>query len=293
MYDITGLYRATSVDDAISALAADEQAMLISGGTDVLVQVREGRHAGARLVSINGLKEINGITMEENGDIVIGATTVFSQIAKHAFIKEHLPALAEAVNQVGGPQIRAMGTIGGNVSNGVTSADSASTLVAYDAVLRVKGTGGYRDIPITQWYTGPGKTVRAHDEVLCSVRIARQSYENVGGYYIKYAMRNAMDIATLGVSVNCQLSDDKQCIAFARIAYGVASAYPVRAPKTEQWLAGKSLEEALEGVGERALEDVNPRNSWRASRALRLQLVEELTKRALRAAILRAGGELA
>jgi len=292
MYDISGFYQATSVDDAIAALCANPEAQLISGGTDVLIQVREGKLAGKRLVSIHELKEIEGIARCENGDLCIGATTVFTHIARHPLIQACVPALGEAVDQVGGPQIRAMGTIGGNICNGVTSADSASTLMAYDAMLRVKGIGGEREVSVHDWYTGPGKTVRRHDEVLCHVIIPKASFENFGGFYIKFAMRNAMDIATLGVSVNCKLTCDKTAIDTARIAYGVAAAYPIRAPKTEAWLAGKPIVEALAGVAEQALTDVNPRNSWRASRNLRLQLVETLTQRALREAILRAGGEI-
>ena len=292
MYDILGFYQAATVDEAIAALAADPEAQLISGGTDVLIQVREGKLAGKRLVSIHELDELRGISLHQNGDLRIGATTAFTQITRHPLIQSLVPALGEAVDQVGGPQIRAMGTIGGNVCNGVTSADSASTLMSYDAVFRLKGSCGVRDVSVHDWYTGPGKTVRGHDEVLCHVIIPQASYENFGGFYIKYAMRNAMDIATLGVSVNCKLTSDKTAIETARIAYGVAAAYPIRSPKTEDWLQGRNLAEALDGVGEVALTDVNPRNSWRASRNLRLQLVEALTKRALREAILRAGGDV-
>jgi len=292
MYDILGFYQAESVDDAIAALAADSDAQLISGGTDVLIQVREGRLAGKRLVSIHELEELRGISLHQNGDLRIGATTAFTHITRHPLIQAHVPALGEAVDQVGGPQIRTMGTIGGNVCNGVTSADSASTLMAYDAVFRLKGNCGVRDVSVHDWYTGPGKTVRNHDEILCHILIPQASYENFGGFYIKYAMRNAMDIATLGVSVNCKLTHDKTAIDTARIAYGVAAAYPIRSPKTEAWLRDRSLTEALDGVGEMALTDVKPRNSWRASRNLRLQLVETLTKRALHKAILRAGGEI-
>ena len=291
MYDITGFYQAKSIDDAVAALHADPDAQLISGGTDVLIQVREGKLAGKRLISIHELEELQGISLHQNGDLRIGATTAFTHITRHPLIQAHVPALGEAVDQVGGPQIRAMGTIGGNVCNGVTSADSASTLMAYDAVFRLKGISGVRDVSVHDWYTGPGKTVRQHDEILCHVLIPQKSYEDFGGFYIKFAMRNAMDIATLGVAVNCKLTNDKSAIDTARIAYGVAAAYPIRAPKTEAWLKGKPLTEAVDGVGEIALTDVNPRNSWRASRNLRLQLVETLTKRALREAILRAGGE--
>ena len=109
---------------------------------------------------------------------------------------------------VGGPQIRNIGTIGGNTCNGVTSADSASTLHAWDAVIELTGKNGVRRLPIHDFYIKAGKVdIRAEDgEIQTAVLIPKESYENCFGHYIKYAMRNAMDIATLGTSVNVRLS---------------------------------------------------------------------------------------
>ena len=130
MYDIEKLYQAKDVPDAIAALTADPQAIIISGGSDVLIKIREGKLAGCSLVSIHGIKELEGVTMEEDGTIVIGPATTFSHVTYHKIIQKYIPMLGDAVDQVGGPQIRNIGTIGGNISNGVTSADSASTLFA-------------------------------------------------------------------------------------------------------------------------------------------------------------------
>ena len=130
MYDIKALYEAESVQHACALLLAHPEAKVLAGGSDVLIQIREGKLAGATLVSIYGLDELRGVAMEADGTIRIGALTSFSHITRDPIIQKYINVLGEAVDMVGGPQIRNIGTIGGNTCNGVTSADSASTLHA-------------------------------------------------------------------------------------------------------------------------------------------------------------------
>lgn len=292
MYDIGKFYQAADVEDAVRALVEDPEAVVISGGSDVLIKIREGKLAGCSLVSIHGIKELEGIRMEEDGTIVIGPATTFSHITNNDIIQKHIPMLGDAVDMAGGPQLRNIGTIGGNVCNGVTSADSASSLCCLDAVLVLEGPDGVREVPISQWYTGPGRTVRNHDEVLTAIRIKKENYQGYGGQYIKYGKRNAMEIATLGCAVSVKLTEDKKHIQDLRLAYGVAAPTPIRCHTTEESVKGMETGEALaQAVGKGALEEVNPRSSWRASREFRLQLVEELGRRAVKQAVINAGGE--
>ena len=292
MYDIGKFYQAADVEDAVRALVEDPEAVVISGGSDVLIKIREGKLADCSLVSIHGIKELEGIRMEEDGTIVIGPATTFSHITNNDIIQKHIPMLGDAVDMAGGPQLRNIGTIGGNVCNGVTSADSASSLCCLDAVLVLKGPDSVREVPISQWYTGPGRTVRNHDEVLTAIRIKKENYQGYGGQYIKYGKRNAMEIATLGCAVSVKLTEDKKHIQDLRLAYGVAAPTPIRCHTTEEAVKGMETGEALaQAVGKGALEEVNPRSSWRASREFRLQLVEELGRRAVKQAVINTGGE--
>ena len=291
MYDMKSLHEAKSVDDAVRLLQEYPQAQVIAGGSDVLVQMREGKRAGAELVSIYGLDELRGVTIEEDGTIRIGSLTSFSHITKDPIIQKYINVLGEAVDMVGGPQIRNIGTIGGNTCNGVTSADSASTLFAWDAVIELTGPDGIRRIPIKAFYIKAGKVDLRPGEIQTAILIPREAYEGYEGHYIKYAMRNAMDIATLGCSVNVKLSDDKKTFTDIRIAYGVAGPVPMRAVHAEA--AGRGLkvtEENIEKIGDAVLEDVTPRDSWRASKAFREHISKLLCKRALREAVRRAGG---
>ena len=292
MFDVKSVYRAQSVDDAIRALCEDDGAMIVSGGTDVLVQNRDGRHAGAPLVSVHDLPELKGVRMEADGTLVIGAATCFTDITNNPLIQRHASMLGEAVDQVGGPQIRNMGTIGGNVCNGVTSADSAPSLLALDAELVLRGRGGERKTALRDFYVGAGKTTRAHDEVLCELRIPQSSYENAFGRYIKYGKRNAMEISTLGCAALVRLNADKRSFERVRIAFGVAAPTPIRCDEAERKLLSLPVSAAsVELAASLAISGVSPRTSWRASKEFRLHLVKELCTRALCEAIHLAGGK--
>ena len=291
MYDIEALYEAESSAHVLELLREHPEARIIAGGSDVLIEIREGKLAGCTLVSIRKLDELRGVSMTEYETMRIGALTSMSQIIKDPTIKKHFPVLAEAAGTVGGPQLRNIATIGGNVCNGVTSADTASTFMAWDAVMEYMGPGGKRLVPIKDHYKAAGKTALAPDEILTAIIIRKESYENCFGHYIKYAMREALDIATLGCSVNVRLSDDGKIIERMRIAYGVAGPVPMRSPSAEAAAEGQPVnEETINAAAGAVAADIKPRTSWRASAELRLHLAEELARRAIRESVLRAGG---
>ena len=293
MYDLTSIYRATSVADAIAALEKDPQAVVIAGGSDVLIKIREGKLAGCRLVSIHGLDaELAGVKVLDSGDLAIGPLTTFHNVTFDPLVRAHVPVLGEAADMAGGPQLRAVGTIGGNVCNGVTSADTASTLMAFGAQMHVQGPVGWRVVPIDDWYKGVGKVDLRPAELLCRIVIPKANFEGWTGHYIKYAQRNAMDIATLGVSCLVKLSADKTVCEDVRLAFGVAAPTPIRSHTAEDGVRGLTVTEAAEQIGDLALQDINPRTSWRASREFRVQLVKELSGRALLEAARKGGAQV-
>ena len=269
-------------------------AQIIAGGTDVLVQMREGKRAGVELISIYGIDAMRGVTVDEEENIRIGSLTCFTAITNDPVIRKHINVLGEAVDEVGGPQIRNAGTIGGNTCNGVTSADSASTLFAWDAIIELTGKDGVRRVPIADFYISAGKVDIRPDEIQTAILIPKTSYENCFGKYIKYAMRNSMDIATIGCSVNTVLSEDKKTVKRARIAYGVAGPVPMRAPAAEAAAAGKPVTmETVNAFAAAVLEDIHPRDSWRAGKAFREHIAVEIARRAFVESIERAGGVIA
>ena len=295
MYDMKALYEAYSVEEAVKLRLEHPEAQIIAGGTDVLVQMREGRRAGKELISIQKISSMRGVTIDEQENIRIGSLTTFSHITHDPIIIEKINVLGEAVDMVGGPQIRNAGTIGGNTCNGVTSADSASTLFAWDAIIELTGKNGKRYLPIQDFYIKAG-TVDinvAEGEIQTAILIPKASYEHTKGCYLKYGMRNAMEIATTGCSVNCRLSADKTAFDRVRIAYGVAGPVPMRAPAAEEFINGKPITmENIEEFSRKVLENINPRDSWRASKAFRLHIAVEMAKRCLIESVKRCGGDV-
>lgn len=288
MYDMGAYYEADSVENAIELRLEHPEADIIAGGTDVLVQMREGRRAGRSLISIFGIDSLRGVSMETDGTIRIGSLTSFSHITRDPVIEKHLLCLGEAVDQVGGPQIRNAGTIGGNTCNGVTSADSASTLFAYDAVIELTGKNGIRRIPIDDFYIKAGVVdIRANEgEIQTAILIPADSYRDTHGFYIKYAMRNAMDIATLGTSVNVRLSSGLDAFDRVRIAYGVAGPVPQRAVNAENFINGREVsDDVIEAFAAEVLKDVHARDSWRAAKDFREHIAVESAKRAIKIAV--------
>ncbi len=293
MYDIESLYEATSVEDACRALAEDPQAIVIAGGTDVLVKVRGGKLAGAHLVSIHNLHdELDGVTLADDGTVEIGPITWFHHVTTSPVIQATVPTLGEACDTPGGPQLRVSGTIGGNVCNAATSADSASTLFAYGALLDVVSTRGKRTIPIEEWYAGPGRSYRERDEVLVKIRIPRDHYEGFTGHYFKYGKRRALEIATMGCCCLVKLGADKSTIDDIRLAFGVAAPTPMRATGAEDAVRGLPVAEAVEKIGELAQAETYPRDSWRASKDFRLQLIGEMSRRSLIEAARKGGADI-
>lgn len=293
MFDFAALYEATSVEDAVRLRLAHPEALILAGGSDQLIKIREGKYAGREFISIFGLDELRGVSMSEAGDISIGALTCFSDVTADPIIQKHIPVLGKAVDQVGGPQIRNIGTIGGNVCNGITSADSGATLLAWDAELVLTGDGHTRVVPMREWYRGVGQVDIQPDEILTQIRIPRESHEGYTGSYMKYASRSAMDIAMTGCSVNVKLSADRKTVEDLRVAFGVAGPVPLRASAAEAAGSGCPVcEETVAAVAKALTQDIHPRTSWRASGEFRAYIAEEMVRRCFREAVRRGGGEL-
>lgn len=293
VYDVKETFQARSAQEVLALLAAHPGAVLVAGGTDVMIRLKKRKLQDAVLIGLQQVPELQGVELEADGTLSIGAGCTFDTLERHPLLLERVPMLAEACHQVGSPQIRVMATIGGNLCNGAVSADSAPALYALDAELEVMGAAGIRRIPVCQFHTGPGRTVLGEDELLLRIRISPNSYQNCGGCYLKFGQRNAMEISTLGCAVNVELTEDRTRIKRAAIAYGVAAPVPKRCYETESRLAGmKTDEEALRLLRSTVLRQLSPRDSWRASKELREQLIRELGSRALRRAIENTGGEL-
>ena len=245
MYDIKALYEAQSVGEAVSLRLEHPDAHIIAGGSDVLIKMREGKLAGCELLSIYGIDALRGVTMEDDGTIRIGSLTSFSHITKSPIIQEHINVLGEAVDQVGGPQIRNIGTIGGKHLQRRHLRRFRFHAAGWDAIVELTGKDGVRRLPIRDFYIRPVWWTCIPTRFRRPFWIPKEAYAGYQGHYIKYAMRNAMDIATTGCSVNVKLSADKKTLEDVRIAYGVAGPVPCGAPRRKRWPRAKRFPQRL------------------------------------------------
>ena len=190
MYDIEKYREAYSLEEALSYLRENPDAGIISGGTDILVRIREGKIRSAHLVGIGRINSLKEIYEEKNGTLHLGPLLTFSMMEKNDLINKYLFTLAEAASSVGGPQIRNTATVGGNICNGASSADSASVLLCYNADLVLESEDGKRTVPLNEFYLGPGKTVRKRDEILTDIIIRKDDYEGYRGSFKNSAREN-------------------------------------------------------------------------------------------------------
>lgn len=289
MFDITNIIEPSTVNEAIEMLNSNPKLKIIAGGTDVLIKLHHGNIEEVELLSIRNIPGLDEINLLEDGTISIGAMVPFSKIFRSEIINRYINILAEAAVSMGGPQIRNMATIGGNICNGAVSADGAPTLFALNALLQLESKSGVRTVSIHEFYAGPGKVKLQPGEIMTAILITKENYDNMTGHYIKFSNRKALDISMLGVAVVCNSKDGK--FNDLRIALGVAAPTPLRCTEAEEFAKGKDItEETIKEIGRHAVDCSNARDSWRGSKSFREHLIDVLTQRATKEAIERAGG---
>ncbi len=288
MFDIDSYHKADTVDEAIALLSQNPDAVPIAGGTDVLVRLHGHNPDYRHLVDIHDVAELKNITMESDGTIVIGSGVTFTELAREPIVNTNIPVLAEGGSSIGGPQVRNVATIGGNISNGAPSADAAPPLLVLNAEVELKGPEGVRLLPLHEFYQGPGQVDRKSGEIMTCLRIGSADYKGWSGHYYKYAMRGAMDIATIGCAAACKTDGGR--VTGIRLAFGVAGPTPLRCWRTEEKAQGRAADQTLlDLVSGTVLGDLRPRDSWRASKDFREQIITTLSGRVLREALNRNG----
>jgi xanthine dehydrogenase FAD-binding subunit len=291
MFNFKSYSKADSIQEAIRLLEQNPEAHLIAGGTDVLVKLHKGKGQFHHLVDIHDIAELNFIDRNDDRDLIIGPLTCFTHVAESPLIRKHIPVLSEAILTIGGPQVRNMATIGGNLCNGVPSADSATPLMALNAVVKIEGRDGSRQLPLEDFFLGPSRVDLEHHEIMTAITVTRTNYDGYYGHFFKYAMRGAMDIATIGCAAVCKVEND--VLADLRLAYGVAAPVPIRCKDTENKIRGRKISpQLLDDISKSVANDVSPRTSWRAAREFRLQIIATLARRVVQQAILNAGGTI-
>jgi len=291
-----------TMDELFSLLSQyGEKAVVIAGGTDVMVMIKKNEISPDILISLNGIQGLDEIKF--NGALKIGPLVTHRMIEKSNLIRKQFSALSDAVDVLGSIQIRNVGTIAGNICNAAPSCDTAPPLLVLDAQLKLKSLKSERIIPIHQFFTGPGETVLQRGEILTEIYIPKP-LPNTGSSYWKHQRRQALDLPIVGIAVLISLNrstisspeilspeknistilqhlekEDLICKEF-RIALGVAAPTPIRMFRAEELIRGQKLSKVLiEEVSQIAMKESQPRDTMRGEAWYRREMIGVYVKR--------------
>ncbi len=274
-----------TLNEALRLLAELEQARILAGGTDLLVDLKQGLVRARNLISLQEIKELKDITEEKNR-IRIGAMVTAQDLICNPLINRSLPALVDAARSMASYQIRSMATIGGNISSAVPSADLPPSLMAAEARVELHCLDSSREVLLSSFFSGPRETVCGEGEVLTFIHFPLLP-PKTGVSYQKLALREANSLAVASVAARLTIANGK--ITGAAVVLGAVAPTPVLAMKTSRFLVGKEPSESLFArVAQMAKEECHPISDIRGSLWFRKELVEVLTRRALAEASERA-----
>jgi carbon-monoxide dehydrogenase medium subunit len=281
----------TNIDEAVSLLASQNgNARALSGGTDLIVQMREGRRTAGLVVDIKNIPGLSQITTDENG-LRIGAAASCYAICANPIVQERYPGLVDGIHLIGGVQIQNRASVGGNLCNASPAADSIPALIVHNAVCHIVGQGGERTLPVEEFCIAPGKNALQTGELLAFIEVPVPQ-KNFGAGYLRFIPRNEMDIAVVGAGASVVLNDDKTHFISARIALGAVAPTPLLASDAGAFLAGKDLTGAnIKEAARMAQAMAKPITDLRGTAEHRKHLCAVLVERTLNIAIERAGGQ--
>ncbi len=280
-----------SIEEAVELLSHYAgHARVVAGGTDLLLEIRQGvRPPIEALVDITHIPELRRIT-QEGDTLVIGAAVTHSTIVRHPLVRARATCLAEGCGVIGGPQVRNVATLGGNVAHALPAADGTTALVALDAEAEVWQDGIRYRLPISEMFRGPGESIlNPTRDLLLALHVPLQGSGEASAF--KRIMRpQGVALPILNCAVWVRLASDGVTIEQARVCIGPVGPTPLRALSVEEALCGKPYNDALlEEAVRVARRDLHPRASkYRATAAYREEMIAVLLRRALPLAVRRA-----
>jgi CO/xanthine dehydrogenase FAD-binding subunit len=278
----------STVEDAVRILAgASGAAKVLSGGTDLLVQLRSGRMKASHIVDTKKIPGIFGIR-EQDGAFIIGAATSGAVIGEHKGLRQAWPGVVEGANLIGSTQIQGRASLAGNLCNASPAADSVPPLIAARATCVIAGAGGQREVPVESIATGPGRTSLKGDEFILEFRLPKRPPRSSDAY-LRFIPRNEMDIAVVGAAVNVTLDAGGICTD-ARVVLGAVAPTAVLVAEAATALIGHKLDDAtLAALDKAARAACKPIDDKRGTIAYRTKVAGVLTRRAATIAFERAG----
>ncbi len=272
-----------TIEEAVEFLwKAEGRAKIIAGGTDLVIGLRNGDQSPQSIIDITRIEEVRKIE-ERNGTISIGASVTHSEIASSPLVKKYGKVLSDAASEIGSPQIRNLGTIGGNIINASPAADTLPPLMVLNAMGKVMSKEGERQVPLSQLFKGPYKTNLKPHELLTQITFQKLP-PGMKNSFVRLARRDAMAIARMSVAIALQI--EKNRMEEIRIAVGSVTPTPQRMSKAEMLLKGKSPdEETLKKASLNVAETMIQQSGVRSSTSYKKPVVEALFIRAMKKAL--------
>jgi CO/xanthine dehydrogenase FAD-binding subunit len=274
-----------TLDEACQLLwEADGKAKIIGGGTDLVIGLRNGALNPQYLIDITKIEELRRIE-EKNGAISIGAAVTHSEIASSPLLNKYGKILSEAASEIGSPQIRNLGTIGGNIINASPAADTIPPLMVLDAVGRVVSRKGEKEVALGQLFKGAYETNLKPYEILVQIKF-QKILPGVKSSFVRLARREAMAVARMSVAIVLQMEKKEGLIEDIRISLGAVTPTPQRMSDAEACLKGKYPdEELLKMASKKISEAVIRRSGIRPSTSYKAPVIEAMFLRAMRKAL--------
>jgi CO/xanthine dehydrogenase FAD-binding subunit len=282
--------KAETIEEVLLQLQKDN-VKILAGGTDLINHLKADKITPDAIVYIGNIPELT-VLSSENG-LTVGAAVVMETVEKHAAVKKQYPALAEAVNSVGGWQIRNAATIAGNICNASPGADTVPALVVHQAEVVIAGKGAdgsvtERSMLLEKFLVGPGRTALEKGEFVTAVRMPEPPVGSSSAF-MRIA-RVTLDIAKLNCAAWIHIADG--ICRDAKIAVGSAAATVVRASTVEKLLIGREVTaELIKDAAVNAVKDISPITDIRSTREYRNKVVQVLVRDTLMKAIERAKGD--
>jgi xanthine dehydrogenase small subunit len=260
-----------SLDSALEFLGANPDATIVAGATDIGVRINKLLTIPQKILDLNRVDELVGVAVE-NSELVMGSRASWTAIEE--VCKETVPEFYKIVSIFGAPQIRHVGTIGGNIANASPIADSLPFLHVMDAMLELQSAGGSRQVNLNDFYQGYKKFDLRSGELITKIRIPLPTEDELLRLY-KVSRRRDLDIATFTAAIRMQL--DGEMIADAAIAFGAVGPTIIRARKTESFLRSRPFdEETMRLAGDVAVAEITPISDVRGAADYRFQLTRNI-----------------
>lgn len=268
-----------SLDDALGIKnERGSEARVIAGGTDLILRMRDNVLSPSTLIDLRQIS-LDSIALSDAG-LSLGAFVSFSQVLESAEIEKYYSALPAACREFAGPPIRNRGTLGGNIVNASPAADLVPPLIAYDAKIVLRSTGGERVLPLVEFFVGPGQSVIEPNEILSEIRLPLMPNHSAA-IFVKLGQRRSMAISQVNLTTRLSV-DDAGVVSEARIVLGSVAPVPLRVSAAERLLVGDKLSDVvISDAAKKAREVVTPISDVRASKSYRLEMTEVLVRRAL------------